>query len=60
MFRDDVFNEDVSLCGGGHHHKSTGLDLIGNDRILGAVEVFDAPDLDDVGTGPHNVGSHRV
>ena len=57
---DDVFDEDIPAGGGGRYHEGPGLDLVGDDGILGAVEGLDAADLDDVGARAHDFGPHRV
>ena len=43
---------EVSIGDGGGHHKGTGLDAIGNDAMLGAMQRFDALDVDLWGALP--------
>lgn len=42
------------------HHIGTSFDLVGNDRVVGAVHHIHPVDFDDIGTGAADIGTHRV
>ena len=48
---------EEALHGG---HIGARLDLVGDDGVGAPPQAGDAPDLDDVGAGSHDVGSHGV
>ena len=60
MLRDNVFYQHVAVGCGGGDHVGAGLDLIGNNRIVAAVHVFNAADLDRVGARAADVRAHGV
>ena len=57
---DDILNEHIPAGGGHGGHIGTGFDLVGDDGVGSAPELLHAPDLDDVGARPHDVGPHGV
>ncbi len=60
VLRDDVPDQDVALGGGGGDHIGAGLDLIRDDRVIRAVELLYAVDLDHVGAGAVDVRAEGV
>ena len=60
MLGDYVFHRNVSPGNGSSTHKGSGLDLIRNDRISGAMELSDAFNTDHIRTCAFDIGSHTV
>ena len=60
MLGDDVLDEHLAAGGGNGGHIGARLDLVGDDGVGAAGEAVHPPDLDDVGTGAHDVGAHGV
>ena len=60
MLWNDVLDDSVTFCSGDSDHKSTGFDLIRNNRISSTVEVFNSTNLNNVCTCTHDVCTHRV
>ena len=57
---DDIVQHDVTLCDSGGHHIAACLDLVRNDGIVAAMHLFDAVDLNDIGTGAVYISTHHV
>ena len=60
MLGDDVLDQDVAAGGHGRGHVGTGFDLVGDGGVGSAVEGLHALDLDGVGTGTGDAGTHGV
>ena len=60
MLGDHVADQDFSPGGRGGDHIGARLDLIGDDGVSAAVELFHAVDLDGIGTCAAHVGAHGV
>ncbi len=60
MLRDDVADQYIATAGSDGCHVRAGFDLVRDDRVVAAVHVVDASDLDDVGTGAADIGTHGV
>lgn len=60
MLGDDVVDADLAPGGGNGGHVGARLDLVGDDGVTSALELFHAPDLDDVRPRAHDVRAHGV
>ena len=60
MLGDDVVDADLTPGGGNGGHVGARLDLVGDDGVTSALELFHAPDLDDVRPRTHDVRAHGV
>ncbi len=58
MFGDETSDENVALGDGGGEDECAGFDAVGNDGVLGAVELFDAGDFDDGCASAFDFGAH--
>ena len=56
----DPADQHVAAGGSCGHHIGAGLDLVGDDAVFGAAELFDPVDLDDVGSGAADIGPQRI
>ena len=60
MLGDNILNQHVAADGSCGSHVGAGLDLVGDDGISTAVELFDTADLDGIGTCAGDGCAHGV
>ena len=60
MLGDHVLYQHISAGGCHRRHVCTGLDLIGDDGVGAAAQGVDTADLNGVGTGTGDAGTHGV
>ena len=60
MLRDDVVDDDFATGCSDGRHKSACFDLIGDNRIGAAVQLFHTADFDDVRSGAADDRAHGV
>ena len=60
MLGDHIFDEYLTACGGHGGHIGAGLDLVGNDAVAAAGQMIYTANLDGVGAGSLDVGTHGI
>ena len=60
MLGDDVFYQNLAAGGSHGGHVSARLDLIGNDGIIGSVQMTAAAHADDIRARAFDAAAHRI
>ena len=60
MLGGDVLDEDIAAGGSRRHHVAAGLDLVRDDAVGAAVQLFHTAHLDHIGAGTAHVGTAHV
>ena len=60
VLRNDVINRHIAAHGSGCGHIGSGLDLVGNDRVIAALQLANAANLNDIGSRAGYLRAHGV
>ena len=60
MLGGHVLDQHIAAGGSGRHHVAAGLDLVRDDAVGAAVQLFHAAHLDHIGAGTAHVGTAHV
>ena len=60
MLRNNILNNNITMCSCCCHHKCSSLDLIRNNRISTSVKSLNAFDTDYISSCTFNVSTHRI
>ena len=60
VLRNDVIDRHIAAHGSRRSHIGSGLDLVGNDRVIAALQLANAANLNDIGSRAGYLRAHSV